>query len=178
MLERKRLRHQVYDILLNRTCAGHRVFRSRVQPLDESDLPAINIRTPTERGQDAGANTVPTFRSVVSLEIYLQASAVDGVDDLLDDMAEEVEGLILRNPDFVAGCLEFTTYDAETVINRDGDTLIAVQRLRFDLAYHNDFQPTGLGPLESVHLTADTEPVAPDENGNPAGPRACAELPQ
>lgn len=96
---RKQIRANVVALLTGLTGVTT-VDASRVTPFADSELPALNV---VNRGGQSSPITLtgsgPQERQI-NVGIDIHAKATDGVDDLLDDIAERVEAELLgASPD-------------------------------------------------------------------------------
>ena len=79
------------------TGAGSNVFTGNVYPHDT--LPAITIFTKTEESETKNWATLRRFVNVV-IEATDEAGSGEVIDDLLDDLAEEIETVMLVDKTF------------------------------------------------------------------------------
>lgn len=133
MHNRKRIREYTKATLLAALpdMAG-KIFTSRAAPVDDRKLPAIIIFTPNE--PVTIFNDAPrTYSRKTRLSVGLLAAAIEGVDDVLDDLAERVEQALNSNLTLsvvvggtvAAGGVTFTGTNGTvvpqgTVLKRDG----------------------------------------------------------
>lgn len=164
MLERQKLRAQVLEILTGRTNAEDKVTSGRITLWDADNLPAINIVTPQERNSGLAASHIPAFDTVLTLNIEISVAATDGWDNELDDICEQVEDLLLKNPDFLKGYSEIGSYTTNLSYEA-GEMPIATAVMAFDLNYKQSFEPILEDkPFKTAHvkLPAATEMAEED----------------
>lgn len=79
-----------------RTAAGPRVFKGRLMPIEEPELPAIVVHTreaeEVQERSDSGWNGFEQRRCIVS--VICVAQSFDDIDEDLDDMAAQVEAAL------------------------------------------------------------------------------------
>lgn len=88
---RKQLREAVAAAVTGLTTTGARVFQSRVYPIQAAELPGLSVYTESETAEESTVEPDPTVRRVVELRVDGYASAVADLDDVLDQIAKEVE---------------------------------------------------------------------------------------
>lgn len=91
---RQQLRDAVATALTGLTTTGARVFTNRVYPVDVSDCPCLIVRSD---GDDVEAQTIhQPYLQVRQTRIQVEAYAegVDGFDDEIDTICQEVETAI------------------------------------------------------------------------------------
>lgn len=99
MLERQVLRDKVYKLLLNKTGAADRVYKSKLTPWEDTALPAINIFTPAENQTGQKVTSLPKFDSSLKLGIEIITTDEEGWDDIADELAEQVLSILLCESD-------------------------------------------------------------------------------
>lgn len=126
---RRQLREAVAVAVTGLATSGARVFKTRLYPLQSTDLPALLISTPGEEAAPTHVDGGLDRR--VAVEIVALVKATDNVDDLLDQMAAEVE-VALLTPVTVAGVGVLLDYEG---CDDDFDALtdqpVGVLRLRY-----------------------------------------------
>lgn len=81
-------------------CAGVRsVLTSRALQVQEDDLPAILVSTPSETVDlvNPGSPRPRLQRRAIQINVAATITATDDVDDRLDDMAGEIEHVLLSD---------------------------------------------------------------------------------
>lgn len=93
---RKAIRHAITDVLLGNTDAGANVFPSRILPVWATELPYIAVYTRDETAEIF--NESPReLKRVVSVAIEIGGRADESLDDVLDDLAQQVERIMSEN---------------------------------------------------------------------------------
>jgi hypothetical protein len=135
---RQAIRQAVRDRLLWRTAAADRVFASRMTPWGKTQLPGIAIYATQET---AGARTLrgpevspEATERVLRLAVLGIVAATEGVDDAMDALALEIEGLMVEPlADGVAA--EATLVETSIEIVEDQETPYGGIRLTYDVVY-------------------------------------------
>ncbi len=93
---RKLIRDQVVSILSGQTDAGTNVYANRQTSLWETELPAILVYTKQETAESRD-NSGSQYIRTLHLLVEIKAEATSLVDDALDEIALDVEGLFAAN---------------------------------------------------------------------------------
>jgi len=132
---RQQIRDDIVTTLTGLTTTGSNVFRSRIFPLEETNLPALCIYTKSETSE---YDTIGLPRSVnrildVAVEAYVKG--VSNYDNTLDTIAVEVEEAIAA--DITLGNLakdaQITAFEADFA--GDGEQPVAVGRFTVTVEY-------------------------------------------
>jgi len=132
---RQQIRDDIVTTLTGLTTTGSNVFRSRIFPLEETNLPALCIYTKSEASE---YDTIGLPRSVnrildVAVEAYVKG--VSNYDNTLDTIAVEVEEAIAA--DITLGNLakdaQITAFEADFA--GDGEQPVAVGRFTITVEY-------------------------------------------
>jgi hypothetical protein len=127
---RQQIRAKFVALVTGLTTTGANVFPSRSFTLDEDSLPSLSVYTNDET-IDKVAHTVNGALMQRGLEVVIEAHAKDsdGLADLLDTIAAEVE-TVLAAP-ILMGSVEITAglQSTQTVFLSDGETDIGALRL-------------------------------------------------
>lgn len=126
-----------------RTAAGPRVFKGRLMPIEEPELPAIVVHTRdreelTERSP-SGWNGFERRRCIVS--IVCIAQSFDDIDEELDTMAAQVEAAIQTwvIPGFESSDPMWLNSDAEDP-EFDGSLTTGARTIRYAVAYTTPYR--------------------------------------
>lgn len=170
MHERKNIRDTVITILDGAvTEVGANVMRSRLIPVPDEKLPAILVSTPSDSGEGFQGNHIPQFKqdTVIAIDV-LTKTKVD-YDDELDSIAEQIETLLLQNPEWVELFSGIPAINNTTVFRDEGETPRASLRMEIHVQWHNVFEPTIGDDLDEVFI--ETDPIDPyDTNIAATGP--------
>ena len=134
---RKQIRAAAVTALSGLTTTGTNVFASRVYPLQDTDLPALRISNPDETIEPAsmgGAGRL--LERTLSLEVQACVKQVSGYEDLVDQIAKEVEIAFANNNTLGALAKWIVPHAIETELTGEGDKPIAIATLRFDVLYY------------------------------------------
>ena len=134
------IRKAIQELLVaGGTDAGARVFSGRVDPVFQSQLPAILIYT-TEEAVDredvtkAGVR-LRTVQMVVKGVVQASAGAEKGFDDLLDALAEQIETVMDSDP-LLKQTAETVWFDrTEFSLSGEGENLLGVVNLTYSISY-------------------------------------------
>lgn len=130
---RKAIRHAIANVLKNNTEVGANVFPSRKRKL--SGLPAILVYTLEETAEVF--NEAPReLKRVLSVAIEIVAREDAGLDDALDDIAQEVEDILSENQtlDDVASDVVLTRTQID--LGAEGDNQHGACILAYDVTYY------------------------------------------
>jgi len=132
---RQQIRDDIVTTLTGLTTTGSNVFRSRIFPLEQTNLPALCIYTKSETSE---YDTIGLPRSVnrildVAVEAYVKG--VSNYDNTLDTIAVEMEEAIAA--DITLGGLakdaQITAFEADFA--GDGEQPVAVGRFTITVEY-------------------------------------------
>jgi hypothetical protein len=136
------IRHQIRDAagdaVTGLLTAGTRVFKSRIYPLTDAEMPALLVYTTTEDSErDGMGETLARSLSLV-VEGYIKSSAT--IDNQLDKLSAEVESAMAS--DRTLGGLARDCYLSGTEINftGDGEVPIGVVTMTFLITYFTKMQ--------------------------------------
>lgn len=129
----KQIRDAANTKLTNLTTTETRVFKSRVYPLQEGDLPALRIYVDSSDLLDdgiGGANRA--IERHVRLVVEFCDKATASYDDASDASKKEIE-VALGNDNTLTGLVNaINLRRIETERDGDGDQVVIVTRLLFD----------------------------------------------
>jgi len=132
---RQQIRDDIVTTLTGLTTTGSNVFRSRIFPLEQTNLPALCIYTKSEASE---YDTIGLPRSVnrildVAVEAYVKG--VSNYDNTLDTIAVEVEEAIAADVTLggVAKDAQITAFEADFA--GDGEQPVAVGRFTVTVEY-------------------------------------------
>ena len=132
---RQQIRDDIVTTLTGLTTTGSNVFRSRIFPLEQTNLPALCIYTKSETSE---YDTIGLPRSVnrildVAVEAYVKG--VSNYDNTLDTIAVEVEEAIAADVTLggVAKDAQITAFEADFA--GDGEQPVAVGRFTITVEY-------------------------------------------
>lgn len=127
---RKSLRDRVATAVTSLSTTGTKVYKSRVFPLADENLPGLLVFTSIEEiNEDEGKQARYQFRNLnIVVEGYDKLSS--GLDDKLDTIAEEVETAL-----FAAGIGTFDLLTTETSFEEGLEKTVGKITLTFRAQY-------------------------------------------
>lgn len=134
---RKQIRDAVYNALNGLATTGSNAFKTNVHPIGEDQMPALTIHMLPEASDLLSRGSSGTkLKRVVDLDVGIYVKRVTGYDDLLDQIAVEVEEA-LQSDATVRSLVKFI-YPKETQISLsgEGDKPLIIGVLTFELEYH------------------------------------------
>jgi len=167
MHQRKVIRDAVVNLLkAGNTAVGNNVFPSRFLPLEKEVLPCINVYTKSEQATVWQVAPEQLERKL-ALVIEINVRAVDGLDDTLDAIAEQVENVLMQDDTLDDVCGDCSYVGAEITISENGDAPIGSCVLNYEVYYYtytvaDETVENGFGPLESIDATW-RQPTTPED---------------
>lgn len=158
---RKQIRNAMQQALIGQTAAGSNVFTSRSRPileiLQKREL-VLSVYTADERSQRDGTGYLLERDLMVSIEGM--AGGGDDLDDVLDDLADEVEAVVNADPtlgNLLADDLVLESTSVE--ISARGNMQVGAFRLDFATKYQTQRQVAGYLPADDPGVVVPTPPV-------------------
>lgn len=191
---RREIRSAIAAALLNKTAAGARVFPSRTNTLTEDELPAIMVLSrsekipQTERGYPpSGWNA--SIRRMATIAIEAIAQAFDDIDDVLDELAEQVESELEHLTIAGMESAELRLTETDIDVNYEGRLPIGAARLTYEVTYFTVYRDctdpyvdedaaAGDGPIErsGAYPGGQVLPGCPGEQVGEACPIPAANI--
>jgi len=144
---------------------GKPVGVGRVLPLPVRKLPSIEVYTGTERvtGLLAEAPRIETRVVDLRVEIVIDATTAQRAQDLLDDIAEQIEAVVLA--DETHGDVASRTEYRETTpsVTADGDRNVVGFVIGFDVTYQFDYGDRDLEAALRIGGEIDIESETEDQ---------------
>ena len=132
---RQQIRDEIVTTLTGLTTTGSNVFRSRIFPLEETNLPALCIYTKSETSEYDTIGLPRSVNRVLDVAVEAYVKGVSNYDNTLDTIAVEVEGAIAA--DITLGDLakdaQITAFEADFA--GDGEQPVAVGRFTVTVEY-------------------------------------------
>ena len=173
-LARKAIRRAIGERLMNRTAAKQRVYANRAEPVWEAGTPAILIRTPRE--EDTVLSSGPRRYSralTVTIGCCSNETPQAGADDVADDLAQQVEDLLLHDPGFKTSPKLNALIDAKEtrIVSGElgveiGERVYAGWTITMQVTFQTEHLPPNertLSPLEAFDVDWDFPPPGVDE---------------
>ena len=129
---RKTIRDDVVTTLTGLTTTGSRVHDTRIFPLSESGLPCLAVYAGDENVERAALGNM--LERQLELVVRCYARATSGVEDVLDQIAEEVETALTS----ATGAKDLVLRSSEPEYSDEGDMQIATRSIVFDVTYYTD----------------------------------------
>ena len=132
---RTTIRQAFVAILKGNTTAGNNVFDSRLYNMSEQSLPAIIIFSNSEEVITATLSPPRCQNRTVKITVECYAKASSQVNVIIDELAAEIEQLIITNPILPKICKDCRLESTDINLNSDGDQPVAVASLVFSVSY-------------------------------------------
>ncbi|WP_374029770.1 hypothetical protein [Bdellovibrio bacteriovorus] len=135
---RKEIRHWLSEYLKGKTQAQERVFPNRKVPLGIGQVyPVILIYNESEDAQDGSVSNY-FFQRDYSLVIEARTGDIENVDDIVDDLAEEIEVAIssaVNNGTLHEKILSVGYQGSNLDVDEEGEMQFGSLLLRFNFKY-------------------------------------------
>lgn len=132
---RQQIREQLVTTLTDLTTTGSNVFTNRDYKLVDANLPALIINTGNE-SQELLCKTPRYLKRTLPVNVEARAKQADDVDDLMDQIASEVEIAIGADPTLGGLAKDLTGItSADINVTVEGNQPVGVMRLTFDVIY-------------------------------------------
>lgn len=165
MHERAAIRKAVVSALVGRapafaTSARDRVTSSRQAPIREAELPTINVYVDGETVDDVTASDSPReLTRTVVLVVEGWAGATADLDDVLDDLALEIERAVDADPFLGDTAADSVLTNTEIGLKIDGSRPLGCVHLEFAITYRT---PQRVAEATDDFLRADVQHGAAD----------------
>ena len=132
---RQQIRDDIVSTLTGLTTTGSNVFRSRIFPLEETNLPALCIYTKSETSEYDTIGLPRSVNRVLDVAVEAYVKGVSNYDNTLDTIAVEVEEAIAADITLggVAKDAKITAFEADFA--GDGEQPVAVGRFTVTVEY-------------------------------------------
>ena len=132
---RQQIRDDIVTTLTGLTTTGSNVFRSRIFPLEETNLPALCIYTKSEASEYDTIGLPRSVNRVLDVAVEAYVKGVSNYDNTLDTIAVEVEEAIAADITLggVAKDAQITAFEADFA--GDGEQPVAVGRFTVTVEY-------------------------------------------
>lgn len=135
---RTQIREALKVLLTGLATTGNNVFTNRLQVLKDASLPAIEIETGDEDITIEDGVENPVLERVMRVDVLVKVKAVEGLDDLTDQILSEVETAISVDVDAntlsgLVKSIDLSEINLEQ--NDDAEKDIAELRIGFDVQY-------------------------------------------
>jgi phage tail sheath gpL-like len=152
---RKSIRQAVAAQLTGKTAAATRVFKARVVPFKQSELPAVAVYTPDEEVETTRSTAPRELERVLQLVVegVTESGSPADVDDTADDLALEIEAAIDADPTLGGTASDVVLARTESDVFSESGKNHGVVRLTFTV-YYETYAPM-TAPTADDFLTAD-----------------------
>lgn len=132
---RQQIRDDIVTTLTGLTTTGSNVFRSRIFPLEETNLPALCIYTKSEASEYDTIGLPRSVNRVLDVAVEAYVKGVSNYDNTLDTIAVEVEEAIAADVTLgnLAKDAQITAFEADFA--GDGEQPVAVGRFTVTVEY-------------------------------------------
>ncbi len=135
MHARQALREAFADRLSGLQTTGDSVFQSRTKDLETCWLPCLLIYSTEEMSKPASLGHPRRFNRQLKMVIEGVGETADDLDDLLDQMAEEIETAIGGDPTFCRQCKGAYLNETKIGLSTAGKRRVGVVRLEYIVNY-------------------------------------------
>ena len=132
---RTSIRQAFVAILKGNSAAGNNVFDSRLYNMNEQSLPAIIIFSNSEEVITSTISPPRCQNRTVKIIVECYAKTTNQVNIIVDNLAAEVEYLVLTAPELRKLCKDCRLESTDISLNSDGDQPVAVASLVFSVSY-------------------------------------------
>ena len=133
---RQQIRDYVYSQLLNNTVALDNVFKSRVYPVSGKAVSTILIYTDSEAAEPAGLTGSSDRDLTLKIEVYIKE--YENPDNLLDEIAAEIEVLLSASCEPLKQVLSMNYSGLEIEFSGSGDKPLLVGTMEYSINYWVD----------------------------------------
>ena len=161
-MDRIGLRQTVVDLLLNKTSAGARVFRSKPTPVDGDKTPEIVVHVMrSDSGQITGKHVL-TFKPTHEIKIECYVAAAVDWDDAADTLIDEVEAALFQDPAAsLLDCGSVTSYSIDLAYSDNGEVPIAcgIMTIAIENFVTLTINDSPIPDFLKMHIDVDLEPT-------------------
>ena len=130
------LRSAAVTRLTGLSLTGVNVFKSRVYPLEDDELPCLLIATPSEENEYLTMDCPRRVRSRITLSVKALAKITNGLDDVLDAICKEVRSVLGSDP-FLGGLSkDLMITGTKTGMSGEGEQPLGVASMLFMVEIH------------------------------------------
>jgi len=132
---RQQIRDDIVTTLTGLTTTGSNVFRSRIFPLEQTNLPALVIYSKSETSEYDTISLPRSVNRVLDVAVEAYVKGVSNYDNTLDTIAVEVEEAIAADVTLggLAKDAQITAFEADFA--GDGEQPVAVGRFTITVEY-------------------------------------------
>ena len=132
---RQQIRDDIVTTLTGLVTTGSNVFRSRIFPLEQTNLPALCIYTKSEASEYDTIGLPRSVNRILDVVVEAYVKGVSNYDNTLDTIAVEVEEAIAADVTLggLAKDAQITAFEAD--FSGDGEQPVAVGRFTVTVEY-------------------------------------------
>ena len=132
---RQQIRDDIVATLTGLATTGNNVFRSRIFPLEQTNLPALVIYSKSETSEYDTIGLPRSVNRVLDVAVEAYVKGVSNYDNTLDTIAVEVEEAIAADVTLggLAKDAQITAFEADFA--GDGEQPVAVGRFTITVEY-------------------------------------------
>lgn len=133
---RIKILNNLYELLSNQTLAESRVYNNRLHKINTNNMPAILIYTTNEEATRDGVGFKQRRELYTSLEIYATSSEANNIDDILNNIASQVEQILSANHTLINNNVIDVKYTGcDISLNGDGEQPIGILKMNYTITY-------------------------------------------
>jgi hypothetical protein len=132
---RRQIRERVATTLTGLTTTGSKVFQSRVYPLTANNLPGLLVYTTSESSDPDVMGAQPQLERELNLVIEGYAKTTSNLDDVMDEIAKEIEVAMAADTTINALAEDSFLTDTEIQLTGEGEQPIGMVTMNFTVQY-------------------------------------------
>jgi hypothetical protein len=132
---RRQIRERVATTLTGLTTTGSKVFQSRVYPLTANNLPGLLVYTTSESSDPDVMGAQPQLERELNLVIEGYAKTTSNLDDVMDEIAKEIEVAMAADTTINALAKDSFLTDTEIQLTGEGEQPIGMVTMNFTVQY-------------------------------------------
>lgn len=136
MHKRAIIRDYVVAALIGHTSAASRVYGRRIDSVASDQIPYIIVKVRRDRVEKLQAEEPPTYQRTIPLQINI---VTKGDEDLANELAEVVEGLILKDFTLGKNAVRATLIETDLEPDTDGADVYWDASILIDVDYISIF---------------------------------------
>lgn len=133
---RKQIRDAAVTLLTGLATTGANVFPSRTLAVPPDKRPALLVYTTEEDSEPLTMGADPTLERLAVLMVVGQADAAEDIEDLLDQIASEVETAFGADPKLGGLVKDLSLSETSKGLTGEGEQEQGMIRMTFDVEYH------------------------------------------
>ncbi|PTR17500.1 hypothetical protein C8R31_101664 [Nitrosospira sp. Nsp2] len=130
------LRAAAVTLLSGLSLTGSRVFKGRIYPVEDEELPCLLIATPAEDPEYTSMGYPRRIRSRITLSVNAVTKNNDDLDDVLDAIEKEVRAAIGNDPTIGGLAKDAVITGVTTGLHGDGEKPRGMTAMLFTVEIH------------------------------------------